>query len=1229
VDPLLVAIGLEAAATGIVDSGKLIAEVLGNWARGDEVTRLFSELDERFVDVPAVSAVGLAPLRSDTRFLYALAQFWRTGALPHDQMVDAIEPHLGVAGDLEPRQLAEQVVDAIDLFSARARRDERELFGIEALRQDMRNRIEALRVEVQRAAPARHTSVDWAPPLARDRLQRLLAEDPDEIAPLQDALDGLEDPRGTISGLINDPPPWLESAGHKRWSALGEVADAYGLWEDAAAAFLRASEMPGADRAMLIARAAADLGISGDEPQQRTLLARAQGLDPDHAQVILTTLRTVRDPNDRLRILDGAAPQPDERRQAAIGAARALAQLELRDLSSAEATLTEVASLDPGNLAVRELHPTLVLEQNRETASIGARIDSVGLRRSAERLKELRDDLIASFRYGESGRVLARAVEALALAGDEEKARSLLDEIRPEERDDHDAGFDLAAAAVAAGAFDRALALVPRETRTESEELARAQVAAFSNDPDAIAEAIPVLDRLLDAEEKAMREGAAFARQVAALQTGVDPSDRAQSVIEASTPALGALLAAEQLKHRGDDVGAETVLLPFHDDRRVLRTLIQWAAQRGEWDRMLELARAAVADEAVPVDRLMFADALKMTGRVGEAAAEAAALRRDETVTKELRTEAFALSAQLASEALDFETLERVTREWLNFAPTTQRAAWGGGGAALGFARAPEALEFADRRELQPRDLADAELLAATLEQGTDPETATRRLAELSDQFGRVERLEALFLMTALRVSPGDRLDDMGEQIRDRLAGFTERFPDSELIRSVPIDTSSPEGIDAFFRDHVEPGAQHVQEVSEKVANGELPLAGLAAALSKPVTVVTIQTERGLPLAFGDRLLASLEGQTATDAIGRSVVWDPVAVTVVAALGVELAECVRLALPASLVAQATLDDIARAADSIVDRDEYSVIGYDPSSDERWIRQRTAADVARERDGIEGAVRLARLLHARPDVDPSNPTDIDVFFADEDRDRGFATWPASVGLAQREGKPLYSDDRFVRAHARRAGVQAFGTVAALDAMAARGLIGEDVRIQARRLLRQRGGHGVGLTLDEAVEEARAAGWRLTEGLAFALLDPTQWNPDAVVDAFRLWTAFLQSAFAEAPERFEPWVLRVLDATRRGLPHRSYGFVAQAVLLVAWQPFRPEARGFIRALIRALREARTTFGWYRDPLSGAANNLMTLIGSGEMAEVQWTLAQSLLRDVDLLDALQLMGVSFSPR
>jgi hypothetical protein len=80
----------------------------------------------------------------------------------------------------------------------------------------------------------------------------------------------------------------------------------------------------------------------------------------------------------------------------------------------------------------------------------------------------------------------------------------------------------------------------------------------------------------------------------------------------------------------------------------------------------------------------------------------------------------------------------------------------------------------------------------------------------------------------------------------------------------------------------------------------------------------------------------------------------------------------------------------------------------------------------------------------------------------------------------------------------------------------------------------------------------------------------------------------------------------------------------LIMVAWEPFKPSRRRFLRALIEELRNARFAFGWFADPVAGVALQLKDMMGVGEAQDVRALLARSLLQDVSFHDQLRLLGV-----
>src|SRR5437762_13236219 len=119
-DPVLAALGLNYAAGLGVEASKLVANALREWARSDDVTRLFAALEKRFADVPGVSRVALSSLRTDEPFLRALFFYWQTGEFPRNEVRAALARHLGPTESQTAEDLASDVADYVQRLSPKA-----------------------------------------------------------------------------------------------------------------------------------------------------------------------------------------------------------------------------------------------------------------------------------------------------------------------------------------------------------------------------------------------------------------------------------------------------------------------------------------------------------------------------------------------------------------------------------------------------------------------------------------------------------------------------------------------------------------------------------------------------------------------------------------------------------------------------------------------------------------------------------------------------------------------------------------------------------------------------------------------------------------------------------------------------------------------------------------------------------------------------------------------------
>ena len=263
-------------------------------------------------------------------------------------------------------------------------------------------------------------------PEVQPRAPKALADsDPEDAEALEETLATAADPAKSLAGLVSDPPGWLKKASHRTWRFVAEAADGFGLWESAEQAFLTASEIAGADRAAMLAQAAMSAEFANAHDRYDQHLHRARELDADSYEVLRAELLAVSDPSLRLDRLADVAEPHDDRHAATLDAIRAYALIELGRIDEAEECIRRAADRYPDSLSLRELRPLAVLHRNRMRVASGKAPQTTALRQAAGDYLSLRNDLVESGRFRESGRLLACAVEATALAGELRHANEL------------------------------------------------------------------------------------------------------------------------------------------------------------------------------------------------------------------------------------------------------------------------------------------------------------------------------------------------------------------------------------------------------------------------------------------------------------------------------------------------------------------------------------------------------------------------------------------------------------------------------------------------------------------------------------------------------------------------------------------------------------------------------------------------------------------------------------
>lgn len=1017
--------------------------------------------------------------------------------------------------------------------------------------------------------------------------------------------------------LILVPTPWVTAGSPDLWNALGRLASAAGDWVEAEQAFVRAADAGPKQRAAYLVRAH-DAARADDRPSDAAAhLDAARVLAPDLVAVKLSELEDVTDPAEQLRRLDELQPST-VREKATVARARVDALATLKRFDEALALLDEVIADRANHMAGLDRRAGITVFQQGQALSEGRDPDRAALRRAAEDSARLGDRLRGRGRVNESGQCLARAADALALAGDAAQALQLLGRLSAAEREHESVRLAACQAAIHARNPDLGLRLLGRESQWSTDErFAAASAMALSDEPDAAVRAGQIAREALDAGQEPER--AAFILLLAASsEAGIPWPEDAAEIIKAHDPVMHAQLRAERLLLEERDDEAEEVLLEHADDVEVMRTLVDRHLAGGRAQAALAIADRLIAASGRGDDRMRRANALRQLGRRDALLGELRALAGDVDQPEELRRRAYrALSSEVASR--DYPELARLSEEWRTALPEDPEALVQSIFALARLARHGEALTLVEERDMQPRTIAEAQLIGEVLFRAAPPLDAARRIAAFSDEFDRPEPLEGMLLMVSIRAQDAD--PDLAQRIGETYRTFEQRFPDSSAIRSLTFDENNPEAFFEVIREQLRERRERADRLHADVRRGEAALALLAAGTGRHLGEVALRIE-ALPLGYGIRELDEHELQSAREAIGQIAVWDPVSLTVVAGLPEPVRKTILSRLPGSSIATTTLDEVDAAVAGLTDSSEGGVMSL--RGDELAMTTIPAEQLDRERETLKTALALARdQMTKLVDVDPAAPDALDAIVRSDELHRTLATWPATLSVARRQGAAVYSDDRFVRLSARREGIPAFGTLALLTVLHERGTLSADELRDLRLTFGRRGAWGMRPNGEELQALAVEHNWQPGGAWAQALADPAAWinEPDAQL---RTGVEFLRTVHAGAPDEFEAWVARLVDCGDQGSPALDADDVAVGLLVYGW--LSPSAfadldthRHFSVALVRALRAVprRLMVAAFEMLVERSAAVALSSTEPQQQAEMfRWILRQITFLDAELL-------------
>lgn len=1151
--------------------------------------RLFKMLDEEFGGSSGLTMAFWGTLLDDPLFVVSLsASLERGDAFDRPALMGAIAPHLhGLTAQMSAEETAGLIVDAIERLAPRAKSD---------LRDAMHYEFEMLRSGGARASLA-PMSLSWAPRIHRDHLLRVAEESPEMAARLGEALQEEASRARTAASIVSEVPPWLREAPASVWKLLGSLLEAYGDLPGAIAALERAAARPTARPARLLAQAALLASRSDKGPKSAQLLKKARRLDAGDPALTLAEADALAVPEARLELLSTLrAEDPWDKAHAACLAAEA--HTFRGDLPAALTALDEARAHAPDSLRVLEIEAvSRMMYAVKRIEAFGP--DSPNLIAARKGFLDLATELEAFGRLTDGALLRARAAQCDLLLGDPETAAGHLAEVRSDlvPRWPTVAAAEIAMVLTDLGRADDALDLL-KHVRGGGEvlDLARAEARIASTNGTRRRAGVAGLDKLIASADPAIRVRAAFNRQSLLADfgetLGVNPT--AHAVLAEHDPALAALLSIAG-KACPDRRSAEAVLLPHSAEPRVLHRLADLAAAEDEDQRAIDLIQAAADRTADPRVHLRRAYLLLKGGRGAEALADLAAMQERESLALGLRVQAILLEIDLRSQRLEWDHVERLARRWGELDPTAGDADWELVHARARLGRYQQALEHMDAAAMKPDTLGRAELAARVIYRAAEPLPRIERLIALSDRYG--DESEAVELHLLLAAAAGGDLElppQIAARIQGTATGFLARFPQSKALQVITLGEDL-EGLKSFLAEQHARTAASRQELWRQVEDAEAPVAVVAGAEGNDVSTLWSRLTGLLPLGFAHPALDELELTDALAALGGPIVLDPAALVILGGLGPTITKAALTAFPGSVIAQSVLDDADRAAaDAVLGEGETGrgFLGWDPERAQPRLQEMSREDAERDRARAQGVLALAHRLGVVPDVDPDRPHDLDESLADiRGGGRGLeaaATWPATHAVASRLGRPLYSDDRVVRRFARGEGGPTFGTAAVLDALVSKGLIPAELRDAARRRLWASGAGGLLPGREEILAIGRQSQWQLVPELAVMLVDQAPWRTDSA-EALRRWLSVLEVVYAEAPERFDDWVARIVDAASRdtGQAFRALA-AAQAMIVMAWRPVAPEGAPFRRALVRALRRAGEVVG-FGDPLLGAFREL----------------------------------------
>lgn len=459
---------------------------------------------------------------------------------------------------------------------------------------------------------------------------------------------------------------------------------------------------------------------------------------------------------------------------------------------------------------------------------------------------------------------------------------------------------------------------------------------------------------------------------------------------------------------------------------------------------------------------------------------------------------------EVAESLEDWSAMEQYGREFFRRFPELHLGQWAVVYALHRQARYREAWGYLVAHDLSP-DNEDAALLAVDVYVAMGvPAHDVERLLRIARLYPSSEEVTGNAIGALIIGKGGDVgfSDAQIAEIRDLVAGFEERYPDSSVLRRHSFD-SEEQLLDAL-KDKTQQRSLDIDPLLRDVRDGRMPYGMLRAVAPVPYAEsLQLRAAGYLTAISSDAATRQRERTTAREAIGEPVAVD----TSVAVLGM-LADInlnrIGAVFSQVLVADELLAD-ARAAVTSAGTPAAAYVGYEP-----LVGDVVFSTVEEEelKQAVEAAQQVVDMLKKWQRVPSSR-----IRLEGRSPHPAFQTWDSSIRVASNRGCALWSDDIAMRHYAELAGIATFGTYALYEVLVLEADGGwlpasRDLKL---RLLRARIAD-VPLTLQELREatEQRTA----IDAVAKYLGRPFSWNdPSTMFDSYLGLVDMLQAAYPE--------------------------------------------------------------------------------------------------------------------